>query len=641
MRGLLVFGLIALLAQAITYDIKPHKVDKIEPYVFEDMINQTIEGLRQNIPDPLLISNLSINLPEGGVLVGDANVSNLELTGLQGFQVPYLNLAMIGMRLNFTFVFPLINVNTDYWADVLLAELIPVYGNGRANVHLTDIEIQGSAQAQLGDVIAVKNLRIQLYLGTATFDVHGLLDNEDFSTIVNEMLTDMVASFIDNHQKFISDTFSPIIEELINGILNDDLKAVDSIIDIINGTFEELRKSIPEPINIDKLDLSFSESFVSETHCSGSLSIANTEVKGVKAFQIPSMSLTMIGMIINFTLVLPTIDITSDYLADTVLMELLPIFGEGDASIHLGGLTVIGSTQANLTGGIQLKNFWMQIGLDEFDIKGLLYDETFSALTNYLLNNLVIPFLDDFHETITQVLSPTVQDLINQILAGSDIEPYSLIDILNQTIEGLRPNIPDPLDIERLQLTLTDPSLKQVLLFLLFIAYNNFHCSGSVKINGFDLKGLRSFQVPDLTLTMVGMWINFTMVIPDIDLWTYYGIDLTLSEMVPLYAQGHIKVNLGGFTVTGCTQANLTGGMQLKNLRLALDLDDAEFEITGLLYNEILSQIVSWVVSNLIVPIIRDFQEPITEFISPVAQDLINNLLNNNTDTYEWLEFPN
>lgn len=36
----------------------------IEPYIFEDKINETIEALRPDIPDPLKIANLTIAIPE-------------------------------------------------------------------------------------------------------------------------------------------------------------------------------------------------------------------------------------------------------------------------------------------------------------------------------------------------------------------------------------------------------------------------------------------------------------------------------------------------------------------------------------------------------------------------------------------------
>lgn len=59
-------------------------------------------------------------------------MSNFELTGLKDFQVPFLKLELVGMKLNFTFVLPTINLNSDYWGDLLFGELIPLYGDGRA-----------------------------------------------------------------------------------------------------------------------------------------------------------------------------------------------------------------------------------------------------------------------------------------------------------------------------------------------------------------------------------------------------------------------------------------------------------------------------------------------------------------------------
>ncbi|CAH1369436.1 unnamed protein product [Tenebrio molitor] len=218
----LVVVLFALLGGALSSDVKPeiYGVSNIEPYIMEDLINSTIEGIRADIPDPLLIDNLTITIPEEiTFLTGTADLSNFELTGLTGFQVPYLNLAPIGMILNFTFVLPSINLNTDYWGDLLVADLIPLYGDGKANIHIVDAVIEGSAQAELSDGLGVKNLRIQLTVGSATFDIHGALDDEDFSAILSEVLNDVVASFIDNHQDVISDLISPIVEELINAIL--------------------------------------------------------------------------------------------------------------------------------------------------------------------------------------------------------------------------------------------------------------------------------------------------------------------------------------------------------------------------------------------------------------------------------------
>lgn len=51
------------------------------------------------------------------------------------------------------------------------------------------------------------------------FDVHGLLNNEDLSTLVTEVLNDNVVNFIDEHEQLISEIISPIAQTLINSLL--------------------------------------------------------------------------------------------------------------------------------------------------------------------------------------------------------------------------------------------------------------------------------------------------------------------------------------------------------------------------------------------------------------------------------------
>ncbi|KAJ3644028.1 hypothetical protein Zmor_026704 [Zophobas morio] len=219
MLRFLVCAFFALLGGAVIASNQIYDSNK-DPYAFEGLINETIEGIRDDLPEPIVIENLTITVPEDiDILTGSADLSNLEISGVKAFQVPALSFTLVGMRLNFTFVLPSLNINTDYWGDLVLLDLVPIYGDGKANIHLEDLEIVGSAQASLSGGISVSGLRIQVYLGASTFDIHGALDNEDFSAILSELLNDAVTSLIDNHQEAISNIVSPIVEELLNAIL--------------------------------------------------------------------------------------------------------------------------------------------------------------------------------------------------------------------------------------------------------------------------------------------------------------------------------------------------------------------------------------------------------------------------------------
>jgi hypothetical protein len=215
--------LIALFAGVITYSINPQLDDysSIDPYVFEDEINSTIEGLRPDIPDPLVVELYEIDLPEteDAIITGNGTITNLNLAGLQSFQVTYLNFAIVGMRLNLTLDLPKIDFFTDYSLNLLVGNTVPVFGDGNLTIHIEDLEIQATAQANLTGGISVQNLELQITIGNATFDLHGLFNDEELSDLISSILNDLAVNLIDENQELITQIISPIAESLINSIL--------------------------------------------------------------------------------------------------------------------------------------------------------------------------------------------------------------------------------------------------------------------------------------------------------------------------------------------------------------------------------------------------------------------------------------
>ncbi|XP_044267644.1 uncharacterized protein LOC123013276 [Tribolium madens] len=209
----------------------------IDPYIFEDIINSTIESLRPSIPDPLQIDNLPLSFPddETAVIKGNASVSNLELTGLQGFEVTALHFAIIGMRLNFTLLLPKIDFFTDYTLNLLIGNSVPIWGDGNVTLNLENAEIQASAQVNLTGGISVENLHIQITLGNATLELHGFLDDEELCSLISAIFNDLVTKLIDEQQNLISEILSPIIEAVINSILASILQTTTALPEIVTN----------------------------------------------------------------------------------------------------------------------------------------------------------------------------------------------------------------------------------------------------------------------------------------------------------------------------------------------------------------------------------------------------------------------
>jgi hypothetical protein len=143
----------------------------------------------------------------------------LNLAGLQSFQVTYLNFAIVGMRLNLTLDLPKIDFFTDYSLNLLVGNTVPVFGDGNLTIHIEDLEIQATAQANLTGGISVQNLELQITIGNATFDLHGLFNDEELSDLISSILNDLAVNLIDENQELITQIISPIAESLINSIL--------------------------------------------------------------------------------------------------------------------------------------------------------------------------------------------------------------------------------------------------------------------------------------------------------------------------------------------------------------------------------------------------------------------------------------
>ncbi|CAH0557090.1 unnamed protein product [Brassicogethes aeneus] len=187
--------------------------------IFDKIINSTLNKIIEKLPELITMKDLDINFPESGLIVGSANISSLSLVGINKLVASYIKVNVLNMHLNMTMDLPMVNINMNYGADVTLADLLPLYGDGKININLEKTSLQIAGGVNMTGGISLKDISVILSMGGATFDLHGLIYNEDFSDVVSGMLTDNVAPFINNNQKVISGILSPLIETVFNSVL--------------------------------------------------------------------------------------------------------------------------------------------------------------------------------------------------------------------------------------------------------------------------------------------------------------------------------------------------------------------------------------------------------------------------------------
>lgn len=180
------------------------------------LINKTINSLLASLNETIAVDYEGLNFTDPN-LSGEAEISELKLTGLKELVATQLDVTVATLALNATIVIPEIQLSTKYDANVLLAQLVPLYGKGRIGVTLDDIELHLGGKVSISP-LEISNVSITVTLSDAVFDLHGLLNNEDFSTLVSQVLNDNVVPFLNDYKEVIGNIISPIAQQIINSL---------------------------------------------------------------------------------------------------------------------------------------------------------------------------------------------------------------------------------------------------------------------------------------------------------------------------------------------------------------------------------------------------------------------------------------
>ncbi|XP_066260658.1 uncharacterized protein [Euwallacea similis] len=218
MKSQLVFilGVLSVgLVSAVPSEVNDERLEGM----FDDLVNDTINTILAKVNDPLEIPDLPLNF-NSSFLNGYANITNFKLEGLRSIVATYINVQVLTMALNTTIDVPSIKLTTNYKLNVVIGEIIPFYGNGSISVTIHNIETLVAGRANITAGLSLSNVTVAFTLGDATFDLHGVLNNEELSLLIADVLNDVVVNFINDHVELISNIISSIAEELINSILN-------------------------------------------------------------------------------------------------------------------------------------------------------------------------------------------------------------------------------------------------------------------------------------------------------------------------------------------------------------------------------------------------------------------------------------
>ncbi|XP_018561346.1 uncharacterized protein LOC108903601 [Anoplophora glabripennis] len=187
-----------------------------------DFINKTINSNLANLTEPVTIDSLHIDFDseESDTLSGALNVTDAHIIGIKNLVAKQISVNLTSMDVDLELEINKLIVNLDYWADMVLLKLLPLYGSGKMNIVLEDFDVTVAGHADITDGISLDNVTIGIGLSAATFDLHGLIDNTEFSSLISAALNDNFVTFVNEHRQVVTNLISPIVENILHQILN-------------------------------------------------------------------------------------------------------------------------------------------------------------------------------------------------------------------------------------------------------------------------------------------------------------------------------------------------------------------------------------------------------------------------------------
>ncbi|KAK4878948.1 hypothetical protein RN001_007094 [Aquatica leii] len=222
MLRLVVFTFVFICANATQLQLNPATVR-----IFESQINDTLNNLSKDLAknDPMTIPTIDFAIANPGVTV-NLSAQNVQLIGYSQFVATKIKVNVIPPSLELNLVFKKIQLIAPSYNLNLQAAFIPFYGAGSINLVPENIQIGVKAKVSIGiSGITVKEVQPTFNLTKSDLVITGALNNPQFSQIVSTSTTECFPQFLKNYTKKLSALLGPVIQDVLNKLLSDLLRA--------------------------------------------------------------------------------------------------------------------------------------------------------------------------------------------------------------------------------------------------------------------------------------------------------------------------------------------------------------------------------------------------------------------------------
>lgn len=213
--------------------------------IYEPKIRELIENLRDQLKngipesgipplDPFVMTDWRLQIKEEFAKL-DWNMTG-NIAGLMSWDLTDIKFMLAGFKFSFGILFKTIPGKGAYSIDGSIMDVLPVYGKGEFDVLADNLFVNGSGKIGVKgsgeeQELFLENFNIAMSLEKFTFGVTGLMDDEQLSFLLSQMISDSLPDMIRNFQAQINSVVSEKVTELANKAM--DGMTIQDILDMI------------------------------------------------------------------------------------------------------------------------------------------------------------------------------------------------------------------------------------------------------------------------------------------------------------------------------------------------------------------------------------------------------------------------
>jgi len=215
--------LVCLTAQAAASPLP--RDESVDAYItmvlenFAEAMKTGIPALGMPVLDPYdLPADLALPQVNSSLMDVSGNASSMTLSGTSSFTPAYVHLDVPAGTFDLQLSFVGIMLDGQYWADGLLAFLLPVFGEGRILLDVRGLNVTTSMAVTVSEDghLQIPQLHLLLSVEQAIVAFESILGGGSFSLEVNEALTAFATYLANTALPLVDTQLVPIIQNLLN-----------------------------------------------------------------------------------------------------------------------------------------------------------------------------------------------------------------------------------------------------------------------------------------------------------------------------------------------------------------------------------------------------------------------------------------